>query len=127
MGARTVPRKSCLKRVEVDHAFGRSAAMKKVFFDEIMIKEYPTVLGNNPAVYVAILTQISVTATENDLIAHAVALSIHLYSSCGAPVQLGWKPINESVHDLDFYEYCRESERRPRKKMILSVRRRANR
>lgn len=29
-------------------------ANKKVFFDEIMIKEYPIVLGDNPAVYVYI-------------------------------------------------------------------------
>jgi hypothetical protein len=50
MGALTVPRKSCLRQAEVNHGIGRSAAMKKVFFDEIMIKEYPTVLGNNPAV-----------------------------------------------------------------------------
>ena len=47
-------------------------------------------------------------------------------SSSGAPISIGWKPINESVIDLDFYEYCRIPERKSRKKMILSVRRRAN-
>lgn len=30
----------------------QSAVVKKVFFDEIMIKEYPLILGDNPAVYV---------------------------------------------------------------------------
>ena len=29
--------------------------MKKVFFDEVMIKEYPNVLGDHPAVYVVVL------------------------------------------------------------------------
>ena len=48
------------------------------------------------------------------------------YRSSGAPITIGWKPINESVIDLDFYEYCRIPERKSRKKMILSVRRRAN-
>jgi hypothetical protein len=52
MGARTVLHKSCLKRAEVDNGLGRSAAMKNVFFDEVMIKEYLTILGDNPAVYV---------------------------------------------------------------------------
>jgi hypothetical protein len=61
MGARTAARKSCLKQAEVDHRLGSSTAMKKVFFDEITVKEYPTVLGNNPAVYVAFLTQVPAT------------------------------------------------------------------
>jgi hypothetical protein len=50
MGARTVPRKSCLKRAEANHGMSISTALKKVFFDEITIKEYPTVLGDHPAV-----------------------------------------------------------------------------
>lgn len=29
-----------------------SGVGKKVFFDEIMIQEYPIILGDNPAVYV---------------------------------------------------------------------------
>eukprot|EP00934_Nitzschia_sp_Nitz4_P006731 Nitzschia sp. Nitz4//scaffold39_size137210//88015//89107//NITZ4_003210-RA/size137210-processed-gene-0.95-mRNA-1//1//CDS//3329550416//6721//frame0 len=69
--------------------------MKKVFFDEIIIKEYPIILGDNPAV------------------------------SGGAPISIGWKPLKESVVDVDFYEYCRCPERKSRKKLILSVRRRA--
>ena len=77
MGARTVPRKSCLKRAEVDDGLGRSAAMKKVFFDEIMIKEYPTVLGNNPAVYVAFLTQVPGTGRKMTLSLMQFALSFH--------------------------------------------------
>jgi len=88
------PSKSCLK--PLDRKDYVESGNKRVFFDEILIKEYPVILGDNPAV------------------------------SSGAPVSIGWKSSNESVVDLDFYEYCRIPERRPRKKMILSVRRRAN-
>ena len=47
------PRKGCLKK-EGDNGggLGASVSMKKVFFDEIIIKEYPTILGDHPAVYV---------------------------------------------------------------------------
>jgi hypothetical protein len=63
MGARIPfpPRRSCLKRAEVDNGLDRSIAMKKVFFDEIMIKEFPIILGDHPSVYVAFLTQVPVT------------------------------------------------------------------
>lgn len=68
---------------------------KKVFFDEIRIQEYPIILGDNPAV------------------------------SCGAPITIDWESSNCSIVDLDFFEFCRTPQRKNRKKLILSVRRRA--
>jgi len=68
-----------------------------VLFDEIRIYEFPMILGDHPAV------------------------------SSGCPVTIGWKPMKESVVDIDFYEYCRSSQRKPAtKKLLISVRRRAN-
>ncbi|CAB9531746.1 expressed unknown protein [Seminavis robusta] len=37
----------------------------------------------------------------------------------GAPLQLSWKPSNESVVDIDFYEYTRDP-RRSKKKMHMA-------
>eukprot|EP00429_Kryptoperidinium_foliaceum_P047022 CAMPEP_0176100856 /NCGR_PEP_ID=MMETSP0120_2-20121206/50586_1 /TAXON_ID=160619 /ORGANISM="Kryptoperidinium foliaceum, Strain CCMP 1326" /LENGTH=228 /DNA_ID=CAMNT_0017434905 /DNA_START=88 /DNA_END=774 /DNA_ORIENTATION=- len=73
----------------------RPGASKKVFFDEIHVQEYPIILGDNPAV------------------------------SSGAPITIGWDSFNSQTVDLDFFEYCRTPDRRGRKKLILSVRRRA--
>jgi hypothetical protein len=44
-------RKGCLKKSDSSLS-DVDSIMKKVFFDEIMIREYPLILGDNPAVYV---------------------------------------------------------------------------
>jgi hypothetical protein len=46
------PGKGCLKKSDNSSLSDVDSIMKKVFFDEIMIKEYPIILGDNPAVYV---------------------------------------------------------------------------
>ena len=49
----STPRKGCLKQSNSSSSLSEmDVMMKKVFFDEIMIKEYPVILGDNPAVYV---------------------------------------------------------------------------
>mmetsp|Transcript_4060 Transcript_4060/g.7535 ORF Transcript_4060/g.7535 Transcript_4060/m.7535 type:complete len:145 (+) Transcript_4060:185-619(+) len=50
---------------------------KKVCFDELSIREYPFILGDNPA------------------------------CSCGAPVSIGWKYQESYSRNLDLYEYTR--------------------
>jgi hypothetical protein len=61
-----------------------------------------------------------------DLIVHAFLISCFSPSkSTGAPLALGWKSNNEVVEDIDFFEYCRKSERKSRRKdLILSNRKR---
>jgi hypothetical protein len=44
-------RKGCMKNSDSSPS-DVDSIMKKVFFDEIMIREYPVILGDNPAVYV---------------------------------------------------------------------------
>jgi hypothetical protein len=50
-GSRITPVKGCLK-IEDRGSDDLKPVNKKVFFDEIMIKEYPIILGDHPAVYV---------------------------------------------------------------------------
>ncbi|CAB9505222.1 expressed unknown protein [Seminavis robusta] len=71
------------------------AIWKKVCFDDVHIREYAIVLGDNPAV------------------------------SKGAPLQITWDYHNEDVIDVDIFEQCREPVRRHRKKIVLSARKRA--
>jgi hypothetical protein len=68
---------------------------KKVCFDDVHIREYGFVLGDNPAV------------------------------SKGAPLAIDWEYHNEDVIDVDIFEHCREPVRRHRKKIVLSARKRA--
>jgi len=72
-----------------------SAIWKKVCFDDVHIREYGFILGDNPAV------------------------------SKGAPLQIDWDYHNEDVIDVDIFEHCREPVRRHRKKIVLSGRKRA--
>lgn len=72
-----------------------TAIWKKVCFDDVHIREYGFILGDNPAV------------------------------SKGAPLQIDWDYHNEDVIDVDIFEHCREPVRRHRKKIVLSARKRA--
>jgi hypothetical protein len=58
------------------------------FGDKLTIVEFPMTIGDNPSV------------------------------SAGCPVALGRKPIRKDVRNLEFYEYCRQSERRTDKKQL---------
>jgi len=44
------PRKSCLRDSTKPKTPSQEYALKKVFFDEIEVREYPQILGDNPAV-----------------------------------------------------------------------------
>ena len=68
---------------------------KSVSFGSITILVFPIVLGENPS------------------------------CSSGAPIQIGWKPVESSTRDIALYDYLRESQRRPRKSLGISVPRRA--
>jgi hypothetical protein len=59
-----------------------SSSYKHVAFGELKIREYPLILGDNPA------------------------------CSDGAPVTLGWKYDAAYERNLEFYEYTRQAERR---------------
>ena len=43
-------RKSCLKDASRGKTASQEYALKKIFFDEVMVREYPRILGDNPAV-----------------------------------------------------------------------------
>jgi hypothetical protein len=59
---------------------------KSVSFDSnVAIREFPMILGDNPAV-----------------------------SSGGPPIQLDWEPQNESTKNMDLYEYLKADRRRKR-------------
>lgn len=68
--------------------------IKKVYFDQIYIREYPIILGDNPAV------------------------------SEGAPVTIGWDCMDEYEVNLSMYEYTKGPMRRTRKKLMLSSKKR---
>jgi hypothetical protein len=72
-----------------------AAIWKKVCFDDVHIREYGFILGDNPSV------------------------------SKGAPLQIDWEYHNEDVIDVDIFEHCRAPVRRHRKKIVMSPRRRA--
>lgn len=69
-------------------------SLKKVYFDQICIREYPIILGDNPAV------------------------------SDGAPVTIGWDCLDEYNVNLSMYEYTKGPMRRTRKKLMLSSKKR---
>merc|ERR1712224_642372 len=67
-------------------------ALKKIFFDEVMVREYPRILGDNPAV------------------------------SDGAPVTIDWKEQDTYMININVYEHTRAPVRRKkRKKLLLSA------
>lgn len=81
--------------MSISAGMSTTAIWKKVCFDDVHIREYGFVLGDNPAV------------------------------SKGAPLQIGWDYHNEDVIDVDIFEHCREPVRRHRRKIVLSARKRA--
>jgi len=69
--------------------------LKKVIFDEVTVREYPQILGDNPAVTI------------------------------GAPVSIGWKYQNEYTTKVNFFEYTRSHIRRTSKrKLVISSKKR---
>jgi len=68
--------------------------LKKVYFDRICIREYPIILGDNPAV------------------------------SDGVPVTIGWDCLDEYNVSLSVYEYTKGPMRRTRKKLMISSKKR---
>jgi len=66
-----------------------SYAMRKVFFDEIEIREYPQILGDNPAV------------------------------TDGVPLGLDWDYSNHYKVNLEMYEFTRASVRRKSRKKLM--------
>lgn len=72
-----------------------SSVWKKVCFDDVQIREFPFILGDNPGV------------------------------SKGAPLSIDWKHQHEDVTDIDVFEHCRAPVRRHRRKIVLSARKRA--
>jgi len=68
---------------------------KKVCFDDVQIREFAMIMGDNPAV------------------------------SKGAPVQIDWKYQHEDAMDLEMFEHLRQPVRRHRKKLVLNARKRA--
>jgi hypothetical protein len=74
----------CLKREETK----RRALAKKVRFGELVITEFPIILGDNPAV------------------------------TSGAPVTIDWTPQGEVSYKINVYESVRGTRRRRRKLLI---------
>ena len=73
-----VPRKSCLKKDGGTNTIGAGSNIKKVFFDEVMIKEYPNVLGDHPAVYVVgASTQLEIQNCGDCLILTSCSVRLH--------------------------------------------------
>ena len=65
------------------------ATTKQVHFDEFLtIVEFPVTIGDNPVV------------------------------SSGCPIALGRKPIRKDQRNLEFFEYCRQEERKADKKKL---------
>lgn len=87
--------RSILKDNKDEGGVSNTAIWKKVCFDDVHIREYGFILGDNPAV------------------------------SKGAPLQIDWDYHNEDVIDVDIFEHCRSPVRRHRKKIVLSARKRA--
>eukprot|EP00531_Pseudo-nitzschia_arenysensis_P013467 CAMPEP_0116134918 /NCGR_PEP_ID=MMETSP0329-20121206/10913_1 /TAXON_ID=697910 /ORGANISM="Pseudo-nitzschia arenysensis, Strain B593" /LENGTH=181 /DNA_ID=CAMNT_0003629683 /DNA_START=173 /DNA_END=718 /DNA_ORIENTATION=- len=86
------PLKSCIRR---ERSPSQEFQLKKVIFDEIEVKEYPRMLGDNPAV------------------------------SEGVPLTIGWKPQSSYSMDIDLFESMRCSvRRRGRKQLLISSMRR---
>lgn len=71
-------RRSCLK----NEGNSRSGPTKKVWFDQIHVREYPIILGDNPS------------TVE------------------GAPITIGWKPQHEMTLEIEYFELYRPKRRR---------------
>jgi hypothetical protein len=67
------------------------SSQKSVRFDSVSIREHSVVLGSNPAV------------------------------TCGAPIELGWKHVNETILTVDVFDQIRLGQRRRRKQLLLPV------
>lgn len=81
-------RKSCLKPDGSSETLQRKKA--DVFFGSVVVYEFISMLGDNPAV------------------------------SEGAPLTIGWKHESKNVVDVDYYEFLRNQRpRRRRKDLIL--------
>lgn len=63
---------------------------KEVAFSDLIIFEFPNLLGDNPGV------------------------------SEGAPLTIGWKHVTKNVVAVDYYEYLRQSRpRRKRRELVI--------
>lgn len=82
--------KSCLKAPTLGRKPGHEYDLKKVIFGEITVREYPQILGNNPAV------------------------------SIGVPITIDWKFQNEYIWEIDIYECARRPLRRSRRRLVIS-------
>lgn len=87
--------KSCLKDPAVGKTPSQEYDLKKVIFDKIQVREYPQIMGDNPAV------------------------------SEGVPLTIGWDCQHKYHMNIDMYEYTRApNRRRGRKKLLISSKRR---
>ncbi len=99
----SVPRKSSIKRDDAVEGSGRGdesagaaddgAQQKEVCFGDLVIFEFPNMLGDNPGV------------------------------SEGAPLTIGWKHEAKNVVAVDYYEFLRQSGNKPRrrrKELVMS-------
>ena len=71
-----------------------STKTKSVSFGTITVTDFPIELGDNPA------------------------------CSKGAPIQMGWTAYESHTHNLEIYDFCRQSERKSRRKLIMTFERR---
>jgi len=85
--------KSCLKDSTEEQVIGKEYDLKKVIFDEITVREYPLILGDNPAV------------------------------GCGPPVTIDWKFHSEYTMEVNFYEQSRRKSRRRKRTKLSSMKR----
>lgn len=85
--------KSCLKDLTVGRTPGEKNNLKQVIFDEVIVREYPRILGDNPAV------------------------------GYGPPVTIGWKFHDEYSVAVSFYEHSRRKLRRTRRTKLSSAKR----
>lgn len=89
------PMKSCMKDLTKERTPSQEFQLKKVIFDEIGVREYAIILGDNPAV------------------------------SEGVPLTIPWKYHSSYSMDIDLFERIRSpARRRGRKQLMISSMRR---
>jgi hypothetical protein len=81
--------------LKTSSSVAKTSEPKHVVFRTVLVREYPFILGDNPAV------------------------------RSGAPLTIDWDYEAEETYDIDMYEYMRKGKRRHRKKLVLNVRKRA--
>lgn len=81
--------RSILKAEGSDSSLKANEGDKEVCFGDLVIYEFPNILGDNPAV------------------------------SEGAPLTIGWKHDSKNVLGVDYYEYLRQSRPRRRRKELI--------